>query len=67
MELCKQTNKMHFLMYLFYSLCTTLHVSNDYFVHHQEFVGWNCFETSPNRKTLQTDTFARFVQSCRIQ
>jgi hypothetical protein len=23
-----------FCMYLFYNLCTTLHVSNDYFVHH---------------------------------
>ena len=25
-------------MYLFYNFCTGLHVSNDYFVHHQEFV-----------------------------
>ena len=25
-------------MYLFYNLCTTLHVSNGYFVHHQEFM-----------------------------
>ena len=24
-------------MYLFYNLCTTLHVSNDHFVHHQQF------------------------------
>ena len=27
-----------FCMYLFYNLSTTLHVSNDYFVHHQEFM-----------------------------
>ena len=30
--------KMHFCMYLFYNLFATLHVSNDYFVHHQEFI-----------------------------
>ena len=38
LHLCKQTNKMHFLMYLFYNLCTNLHVSNDHFVHRQEFI-----------------------------
>ena len=27
-----------FSMYLFYNFCTTLHVSNDRFVHHQEFM-----------------------------
>ena len=27
-----------FCVYLFYNLCTTLHVSNDYFAHHQEFI-----------------------------
>ena len=27
-----------FCMYLFYNLCTTLHVSNGHFVHHQEFM-----------------------------
>ena len=37
-----------------YNLCTTLHVSNDHFV-----------QTSPNRKTKQLNTFARFVQSCK--
>ena len=47
-----------FCMYLFYTLFATLHVSNDYFVHHQ--VG-----TSSNRKTEQLGTFALFVQSCR--
>ena len=25
-------------MYLFYNLCITLHVSNDYFAHQQEFI-----------------------------
>ena len=30
--LYEQTNKMHFCMYLFYNPCTTVHVSNDYFV-----------------------------------
>ena len=27
-----------FCMYLFYNLCTTLHVSNGNFFHHQEFI-----------------------------
>ena len=27
-----------FCMYLFYNFCTTLHVSKDHFVHHQEFM-----------------------------
>ena len=27
-----------FCMYLFYNLCTTLHVSNYHFVHHQDFI-----------------------------
>ena len=29
---------MLFCMYLFYNFCTVLHVSNDHFVHHQEFM-----------------------------
>ena len=33
----KQT-RCTFCMYLFYNLCTTLHVSNDYLFHHQEFI-----------------------------
>ena len=27
-----------FCMYLFYNFCTTLHVSNDHFFHHQKFM-----------------------------
>ena len=27
-----------FCMYLFYNFCTTLHVWNDHFLHHQEFM-----------------------------
>ena len=27
-----------FCMYLFYNFCTTLHVSKDHFIHHQEFM-----------------------------
>ena len=37
-QLYKQTNTMLFCMYLFYNFCTVLHVSNDHFVHHQEFM-----------------------------
>ena len=53
-----------FCMYLFYNFCTILHVSNDHFVHHQEFMIYcicSCVQT------MQTclDTFAWFVHSYR--
>ena len=41
---CNVTNPINkptrctFCLYLFYNLSATLHVSNDYFVHHQEFI-----------------------------
>ena len=37
-QLCKQTNKIHFRVCLFYNLAVTLHVSNDYIVHLQDFI-----------------------------
>ena len=40
-----------FCMYLFYNFCTTLHVSNDHFVHHQNFMIY-CICSSV--KTVQT-------------
>ena len=57
-------------MYLFYNLFATLHVSNDYFVHHQYFINLLYLllrlELSSNRKAEQLGTFAWFVQSCRF-
>ena len=52
-------------MYLFYNLFETLHVSNDYFVHHQEFINLLYLQLCTNRANVSKDTFARFVQSCR--
>ena len=69
---------MQFYMYLFYNFCTTPQVSNDHFVHHQEFMIY-CICSSVqtmqtcltavsygwnNRKTQQLHTSAWFVQSC---
>ena len=56
-------------MYLFYSLFATLHTSNDYLVHHQDFINLLYLllrlEPSSNRKAEQLGRFAWFVQSCR--
>ena len=46
-------------MYLFYNLCTNLHVSNDHFVHHQEFMIY-CICSSV--QTVQTCLIA--VSNC---
>ena len=37
-QLYKKTQQDALFMYLFYNICTTLHLSNDYFVHLQEFM-----------------------------
>ena len=46
-----------FCMYLFYNFCTTLHVSNDHFVHHQEFMIYCILQLCTNRANVSTDTF----------
>ena len=43
-------------MYLLYNFCTTVHVSNDHFVHHQEFMIY-CICSSV--QTVQTCLTAR--------
>jgi hypothetical protein len=42
---------MHFL-YLFYNFCTTLHVSNDHFVHHQQFMIYCILQLCTNRANV---------------
>ena len=71
-QLYKQTNKMHFLYVFIIQFCTTLHVSNGHFVHHQEFMVYcicSCVQTVQTcltaKQLKQLDTFARFVHSCR--
>ena len=65
-----------FCMYLFYNLCTNLHVLNDHFVHHQQFMIYfirSLYKLSKCAQlfglTVGTDrkskTFVLFVQSCR--
>ena len=38
-----------FCTYLFYNFCTTLHVSNDHFVHHQGFINLLYLQLCTNR------------------
>ena len=45
-----------FCMYLFYNMFATLHVSKDYFVHHQEFINLLYLQLC---KTMQTCLTAR--------
>jgi hypothetical protein len=52
---------MHFCMYLLYNFCTNLHVSNDHFVHHQEFMIYCILQLCTNRANVSADTCARFV------
>ena len=37
-----------FRICLFYNFCTTLHVSNDHFVHHQEFMIYSILQLCTN-------------------
>ena len=61
-------------MYLFYNFCTTLHVSNDHFVHHQEFMIYCICSSVQTMQTWltalavrpkQLDTFAWFSPNIR--
>ena len=53
----KGPTRCTFCMYLFYNFCTTLHVSNDHFVHRQEFV---------NLLHLQLCTDRANVSNCSV-
>ena len=63
------TNYIHkptrctFCMYLFYNLCTTLHVSNDHFVHHQEFIIYCILQLCTNRANVRLYTAAEYSKS----
>jgi hypothetical protein len=52
-------------MYLFYILNATLHVSNDYFIHHQEFINLlylqlcTNHENVPNCSVVRPGTFIK--------
>ena len=71
--LFKQTKEMHVLyIFILHFFCTTLHVSNDHFVHHQESMIYCILQLYTNHTNVskcrwQLDTFVWFVQSCRIQ
>ena len=39
-------------MYLFYNFCATLRVSNDHFVHHQEFMIYCILQPCTNRANM---------------
>ena len=55
----KQTNKMHICVYLFYNIFANLHVSKDYFVHHQEFISLLYLQLCTNRANVSNCSVAR--------
>ena len=40
-------------MYLFYNFCTSLHVSSDHFVHHQEFMIYCALQPCTNHANVR--------------
>ena len=52
---------MHF-MYLFYNLCTTLHVSNGHLVRHQEFMIYCILQLCTNRADVSNRSVLRLFQ-----
>ena len=52
----KKTTRCTFCMYLFYNFCTTLRVSNDHFVHHQEFMICCILQLCTNHANVSRDT-----------
>ena len=62
-------------MYLFYRFCTTLHVSNDHFVHQQEFLIYTicsavqtiqtCLGT-PDDERIGRSKHGELYKKCRI-
>ena len=46
-------------MYLFYNLSTTLHVSNDYFIHRQEFINLLYLQLCTNHANVSNSSVLR--------
>ena len=53
-----------FCMYLFYNLFVTLHVSNDYFVHHQEFINLLYLQLCTNHANVPNCSALRLELCC---
>ena len=51
-----------FCMYLFYNFCTTLHVSNDHFVLHPEFINLRTPDDERNGRSKHVELY----KNCRI-
>jgi hypothetical protein len=51
-------------MYLFYNLCTIVHVSNDHFVHHQEFMIYCILQLCTNHAGAHL--VGLFVKLCKM-
>ena len=51
-----------FCMYLFYNFCTILHVSNDHFVHRQEFINLLYLQLCTNRANVSNCSVLRLEQ-----
>ena len=47
-------------MYLFHNICTTLHVSNDRFIHHQEFINLLYMQLCTNHANVSNCSVLRF-------
>jgi hypothetical protein len=52
-------------MYLFYNFCTNLHVSNDYFVHHQEFINLLYLQLCTNNPNVPNRSVLQLVPTVR--
>jgi hypothetical protein len=60
-SLYKQTNQMHFFVYIYlsYNFLSTLRVSKDHIVHHQEFRGLLYLLISTTAQTCLTSLFVQ--------
>ena len=54
-----------FCMYLFYNLFATLHVSNVYFIHHQEFINLLYLQLCTNHANVPKCSVSRSVPTVR--
>ena len=61
----KQPARCTFCMYLFYNLFATLHVSNDCFVHHQQFINLLYLQLCTNRANVPNCTVLRLELTVR--
>ena len=53
-------------MYLFYNFCTTLHVSNNHSVHHQEFMIYCILQLCTNRANVSNCSVLRLELVCQM-